>query len=43
MGEDDTLCILAVIAFSAVGLFLSSLDPPVLEDAGVEEVLPFAP
>ncbi len=43
MGEDDTLSILAAIAFSAVGLFLSALDPPVPENAGLEEVSTFTP
>ncbi len=43
MGEDDALSILAAIAFSAVGLFLSSLDPPTSEDFGVAETRPFTP
>jgi hypothetical protein len=43
MAGDDTLHILAAIAFGAVGLFLSSLETPVLEDAGPANVMPIAP
>jgi len=32
MGNDDTLHILAAIAFGAVGLFLSSLEMPAFDE-----------
>jgi hypothetical protein len=40
MADDDTMSLLAALAFGAVGLFISSLDNPSPDTAGLEEAQP---